>query len=312
MKKFWFVTLCFCIFSCENDPLENENDVLQKILKRIEDNSIMTVETQDRTFAILELQADLTVLTNTYKTRESFIAKMEDLTKNVVDESIEQTASGTQWGASVYQWSPSDPTVLKGLLTESGVGLQGPSPGTGVLDRYSDIVDDQLARKQGEQILIDSYSLGGSSTSTNYPREQLTFSFTEIARIKASLESMILQFPKDTDLDREIESFTAANKPSAILISLLIPAVQRVREVAGPTKNSYEKMNDLIFGTTAASAERTLWNQQMKQVALLAAVSAIVSDTFNNDDENYASIIPQIEMHHATTVLAWARVYDTH
>ncbi|HEU5290712.1 MAG TPA: hypothetical protein VFU05_08735 [Cyclobacteriaceae bacterium] len=53
-----------------------------------------------------------------------------------------------------------------------------------------------------------------------------------------------------------------------------------------------------------------MWGQQVRYAALLVAIDFIISNDFNGDDEDFASIPLQRAMHHAACVLMWSKIYD--
>jgi hypothetical protein len=180
-------------------------------------------------------------------------------------------------------------------------GYTGPNPGSGALDNFAkEILDSINARGGGQHILIESFSSGGSSSPM--PTESFILNYEEIKINYQKMLQLISTATSTSVLDNGIEEMLAAASPQeAVLIGLLLPAVQKIRE----GKPYHDLMNSYFDMSTT---ERTTWDRDVRLAAFLCAYDFIISHEYNPKDEYTTSVGVNKAICRGVTVLAWARV----
>ena len=304
--------------SCSDTVQPNINEL---VLENIKANDFVLDEAFARTAQILQQQGDLELLVSTANSRDAFITKMNDLVADVVPDVIEM--HGIQFATSVMEWdaSASHHLSVQNNLKQLGVGIFGPNPGSGALELYSAEIDNKLDLLEGELILVENHR----TANGDRPIENYSFNFGQIKNGKPSINITIvplrsIQSAKvglghlilantNEDIDEAVKEFVADNPETEILIGLLVPAIQKVRDVPSGAKTPYQEFTDIVFGNQI-TPERKAWDQQVRYAAFLAALDFIISEDFHNDNEDHASIPLQDAMHHAACVLMWSKIYD--
>lgn len=231
--------------------------------------------------------------------RDLFLKHMLELTQPAYGEVI---ASSTLPAAfKIVPTSDRAAQKMRKHLLPFPSGYTGPNPGSGALDNFAkEILDSINARGGGEQVIIESFSFGGSTSQK--PAESFSLNYEEIKITYQKILQLMLTSTNTTALDNGIdEMLTAASPEEAVLIGLLLPAVQKVRE-ATPYN---DLMNDYFDMSTA---ERTTWDKDVRLAAFLCAYDFIISHEYNPKDEFTTSVGVNKAICRGVTVLAWSRV----
>lgn len=231
--------------------------------------------------------------------RDLFLKHMLELTEPAYGEVI--TGSTLPAAHKVIPTSTrAEQKMLKHLLPFSS-GYTGPSPGSGALDNFAkEILDSINARLDLDQPLINSYSISSHNASAI---EQFTLGFSEIKTNYQKMLQLISTATSTSVLDDGIEEMLAAASPEeAILIGLLLPAVQKVREGNNPYSNLVNNYFDM------STSERSTWDRDARLAGFLGAYDFIISHEYNPKDEFTTSVEVNKAICRSVTVLAWARV----
>lgn len=234
-----------------------------------------------------------------YGERDLFLKHMLESTKPAYGEVVMNSSLPTAF-KKVPTTERAAQKMLKHLLPFPS-GYTGPSPGSGALDNFAKEILDSINTRVGKKhVLIESYTFGGSSSTT--PTETFTLNFEEI---KINYQKMLQLISTTTNtgvLDNSIDEMLATATPEeAVLISLLLPAVQKVRE-----GKPYSDLMNLYFDMS--SGERNNWNRDARLAAFLCAYDFIISHEYNPKDEFTTSVEVNKAICDGVTVLAWARV----
>src|SRR5688572_21434458 len=327
MKKVCFmIFVAVCFTSCSDDPQPN---IKELVLANIKETAFVLDEAFARTTQILQEQGDLETLVSTSASRDAFITKMNDLVKDVVLEVVESDErTSKKWSSDrLMVWNNTTNTkALQGYLKEFPFGITGPNPGTGALELYSEEIDNALDLLQGELVLLENYT---SRQGKQIPIDSYSFSFGGQARglfkpgltgeatkvtidlikmVKENIGNMTISY-SGLELDAAIEDFVANNTEAGLLMGLLLPAVQKVGTDFPGTANSYTGLTNIVEGTLI-TPERIAWDKQVRYAAFLAALYFIISEDFDNYNEDYASIPLQDAAFNAACTLWWSRIYD--
>lgn len=320
MKKLYLLVLIVFLNSCSQDSVEPSMKEL--VLENIKANAFILDEAFAKTVEIVQTQGNLEMVASTMNTRDEFITYMNGLVDDVILDVIETHGSGgTQFATTAMQWDSKAPHHTSVQNNIKQLGLFSPPIGL-----YSSELDLRIALLQGDLTLIQNHR---TSNSQVVPVEQFSLNFGKIeldsrklhgfvvegsvqsAVIKQGLGNLTLSSTSLEDMDEGINNFVSNHRDTEVFISLLLPAIQKIRDNPQGSKSSYQKFTDLIFGTQS-TPERKLFDQQVRYIALLAALDFITSKDFKSYDENFASIPVQDAMYHATVVLGWARLHDTY
>lgn len=180
-------------------------------------------------------------------------------------------------------------------------GYIGPNPGSGALDNFAkEVLDSINARIELKHAIISSYSTSGHSSAK--PMETFTLNYTEIKVNYQKMLQLISTATSTSVLDNGIAEMLAAASPQeAVLIGLLLPAVQKVRE-----GKPYHDLMNLYFDMTPT--ERTTWDRDVRLAAFLCAYDFMISHEYDPKDEFTTSVGVNKAICRGVTVLAWARV----
>jgi hypothetical protein len=231
--------------------------------------------------------------------RDLFLKHMLELTQPAYGEVVMNSTM-----PSSFKTTPTSERAAQKMrkhLLPFSSGYNGPNPGSGALDNFArEILDSINVRGGGEHILIESFSFGGSSTPR--PMESFSLNYEEIKVNYQKMLQLISTATSTSVLDNGIEEMLAAASPQeAVLIGLLLPAVQKVRE-----GKPYHDLMNLNFDMTPT--ERTTWDRDVRLAAFLCAYDFIISHEFNPKDEFTTSVGVNKAICRGVTVLAWARV----
>lgn len=299
-------------------------DIKELVMENIEENSFILDQAFARTTQILQAQGKLEGLVASSATRDAFITKMNDLVQGAVQEAV--GTYGKTFTITVGDAGASHHNSIQNNLKQIAVGIHGPNPGSGALELYSKEITDKLdllqgeillvenhLSRQGKQIPIESYnfSFGSSAIGGRVigSTTDLTLDRFDVKLVKETIGNIIISYDGLEDLDKAIEDFVADNPDTEILIGLLLPAVQAPRVNLTGNVTFYTHLSNIVFGNLI-TPERKAWDQQVRYAAFLAAVDFIISEDYNNENEDHASIPLQDAMHHAVCVLTWSKIYD--
>ncbi len=307
MRRLKWIVLAIVVACSSDDDVVSKEEFEAKVVEQMEGNAIVLDDAFKRTAELIQA-LDVEAIKAQVNSRDGFINYMLDKTKLVFEEAVKESRPTIH----IESWSfgASNPTlyIFKPYLDLIPKGIEGPNPGTGAVDKFSQALDDELDRKgpQG-QIFIQSYSsaitnaLGGDR-----PTETLSLGYTRVRFMKRQIESLIMENPDTDDLNAAIDEFVSDNPDLKLLVGMLFPAISGVRESSGTSSSShFSGLTKVGCGTLTLSQVQTF-----RRAAFLGGVSVAVSDVYEASDENYASIFPQSKMYEALMVLTFALTYD--
>lgn len=314
------IFFAFFLISCADDTQPN---IKELVLQDIKENGFVLDAAFDRVYEATLDQGDLQTLASTLNTQDAFITHMNNVVDHVVLDVIE---SHTEWNDKPELW---DVVANKNTWGQAAIqnnlkqialeNITTADPISAALDLYSKQIDDELDLLEGELVLIENYEFEnggvrpidqltlnfGRVNSGTFGRGQFGLRYDQISTLKEAIGVLILN-GANTNLDEAVNDFVAENPDTEILAAILVPAIQKIRVPSGAT-NSYKRFTDLIFGTRI-TPDRDAFDRQARYAAFLSALDFILSDDYNNHDQDFASVPVQAAMEHGVTVLAWARV----
>lgn len=318
MRKVIFAFVLLCYVSCSDESISPEEEAQRAAIARMEQNAKVIDEAFLGTIEVLEKidPAELTAMLQS-STRDAFIKYMLQATNSVFDNAIEKSREEMGWDEPETYTAGLRPVgsyILKEYLDAIPHGIDGPSPGTGVIDKFAAAIEAEIARQgSGDQIHIESFSWGLNQTGAHSTGQSRPTTYGDLS-VMISLEKVIEMHEDEDALDEAMDQFVIENQQQmAVLMAMLIPAVQTIRETnrSGQTINNMRQLGiAALNGTDIIGYTRTEWAQQLRRVALLAGIYAILHPEFQPTDADYASITPQRTMYEAVTVLIWAAYYD--
>lgn len=231
--------------------------------------------------------------------RDLFLDHMLELTQPAYGEVVMNSSMPTAF--KIIPTSERAAQKMRKHLLPFPSGYTGPNPGSGALDNFAkEVLDSINARIELKQPIISSYATSGHSSAK--PLESFSLNYEEIKINYQKMLQLIFTATSTSVLDNGIEEMLAAASPQeAVLIGLLLPAIQKVRE-----GKPYHDLMNLYFDMTPT--ERTTWDRDVRLAAFLCAYDFIISHEYNPKDEFTTSIGVNQAICHGVTVLAWARV----
>ncbi len=234
-----------------------------------------------------------------YGERDLFLKHMLELTQPAYGEVVMNSTM-----PSSFKTTPTSERAAQKMrkhLLPFPSGYTGPNPGSGALDNFAkEVLDSINAKIELKQPIISSYATSGHSSAK--PLEGFSLNYEEIKINYQKMLQLISTTTSTSALDNGIEEMLAAASPQeAVLIGLLLPAVQKVRE-----GKPYHDLMNLYFDMTPT--ERTTWDRDVRLAAFLCAYDFIISHEYDPKDEFTTSVGVNKAICRGVTVLAWSRV----
>jgi hypothetical protein len=317
MKKHVAFTLLISILiSCSEEKEVSESAARQAAISRMEENAIVTNEAFALTtekFNTMD-KPSLNMLISTYS-RDAFIKYMLSQTAGIFNNAINKLRTERGWAqpeSYTGRTQLADSYIFKSYLDGIAKGIDGTSPGKGVIDNFSNFVEQEIERRSGGnggQIHIESFSWSANQSGGF---RSSPIKFDDILFVKESVENLIILHQDENQLDAALNLFAEQNPDQGVLVSLLVPAVQMARDLPRASHiNNIKQMHLAFFGDSPVlGLTQPQWTQKLRQAMFLAAVYAILDDNFNPTDQDYASITPQRTMYEALLVLTSVAYYD--
>lgn len=316
MKKMLSLTLLlFISAACSNDDGIDSAEAQKLATDRMEENAVVVDESIARTTELFEdIGPEAMHAMVASKTRDEFVKYMLQKTSHIFDETVNDLRAERQWQqGDAYRLNSlsSGAYLFKSYLDLISKGIDGTAPGQGVLDQFSASIDREIEERGGTgEVHIESFSWGLSQTGAH---TSSPVTLGAIAFVKEELESIIMLHEDEDDVDQAIDEFVADHNEHAVLIGLLVPAIQgRMNNAAAGSQNNLKQLllashnhAELILGYT-----RSEWLQVLRRAILLAGVYVIIQDNFDPQEVDFASITPQRTMYEALSVLIWVSYYD--
>lgn len=296
---FRIVMLCLLVWACSSDPDPVMSDT-DRARVAIDANSVLVSGSLDRTSGGIAAGGGVDAFKEKSKTPASFFLTIQPIAHKAFQDEYNAVSAGLGLKAKTFSTKSRTFSAFEKIIAQPALTPAGTDYAVYLVSLFEESVSDTLA-KHPTQIEVESFSWN-VSTAASTPAVS-SMSVAELIAFKQEVGPLILAGANTDEVQRVFNEYAAEKPKQAVLIALLLPAVQK----AGFEEPAINSFINQVF-PNGTSGQKAALERTMRYAAFLSAIDHLVSDEFDGTNELTASVGVNRAICHGVTALAWARI----
>ena len=290
------------VSGCESDN-QNSEESTDQILERIENNYNLSYNLFEK--LQLEISPDSIIeLREASATKNIFIENIDNVSIEIFPNEVEVISSSLVLDYIPMPFGGDAKELLK-------VNLNNDEPFIDVVDEYSEAVlslaEQQNSASDGhkEWVILQS-------NATGQDLENISFNFEEVSNLIALHLTLMNPNFSDEEITEQIDEFLSENETSAILVGLLLPAIQPPRDpsLGTPFETALTDWLDANVNPAIPGGMNSNITRKIQAIVYLAGLHTLILEDFPNNNVDMVSLSVLHARYRAAILMSASEMWD--